>query len=134
MTDPQTLPLPGPLQRDPTSEVQRLALAAINPNSGAGPAQKQAQVVLTSQRLADAMLFSALAGINLGDWDGQIINWLREKDVSVVATVASLLRRDLEAGVESGRRERLNEHPVIAALTTRVEDLERQIEQLRDQS
>ena len=131
MTPRPVLPLPGPLHQDPTSEVHRLALAAVGPSTGAGPAQKQAAVGVTAQRVADAMLFAAFADLELGEWDAQIVNWLRVKDVSVVATLASLARRCFEAGARAGRAEVVDEVPLVGHLRASVAALE---DDLRDRN
>lgn len=48
-----------------------------------------------------AALLEALDGIELGDYDRRIIDWLAGWDTSVVGTVASLLYRAREAGEQA---------------------------------
>jgi len=94
-----TLPLAGPLHQDPTVEVYRLGqLAPADRNDVSAP-------MTAAHGVAEQMLGTALAGVELGDWDRQVIAWLARKDISTLVTVASLLRRATVVGVEAGRRE-----------------------------
>ena len=63
------------------------------PPRGFMPAAEQAQI------LADV-----LAGIELGAWDRQIVQWLAGWDTCTVLTVASLIARTRAAGVAGSRR------------------------------
>ena len=55
------------------------------------------------------MLDTAVNGLPLGAYDALILAWLRNQDLDVMATVASLLRRAWLAGVETGHAEALDE-------------------------
>lgn len=57
-----------------------------------------------SRRHADqvAALLEALDGVELGDYDRRIIEWLADWDTSVVGTVASLFYRARAAGASDG--------------------------------
>jgi hypothetical protein len=81
------LPLPGPLHADPTGVV----------SAACGPVRSVADLSAPMRR-ARGMLRTALLDVELGPWDERIVAWLDGWDVSVVATVASLLRRAFEAG------------------------------------
>ena len=94
----QVVPLPGPLHVDPTGEVANL---------------------VTARR----MLGEALADVERGTWDDRIVAWLTGKDIAVIATVASLLRRAWEAGLAAGRSETVDEQPAVQALHAQVEEL-----------
>lgn len=96
------IPLPGPLDHDPSAEV--------------------------TADLACAQLDAGLNRIALGDYDRSIAAWVAGWDASVIAAVASWLRRSYEVGITDGYRERLDEHPVIARLTARLDELERQVQ------
>ena len=63
------------------------------PPRGFMPQAEQAQI------LADV-----LAGIELGAWDRQIVQWLASWDTCTVLTVASLIARARAAGVAGSRR------------------------------
>jgi hypothetical protein len=63
------------------------------PPRGFMPQAEQAQI------LADV-----LAGIELGAWDRQIVQWLANWDTSTVLTVASLIARARAAEVAGSRR------------------------------
>lgn len=63
------------------------------PPRGVMPQAEQAQI------LADV-----LAGIELGTWDRQIVQWLAGLDACTVLTVASLIARARAAGVAGSRR------------------------------
>ena len=63
------------------------------PPRGFMPQAEQAQI------LADM-----LAGIELGAWDRQIVQWLAGLDACTVLTVASLITRARAAGVAASRR------------------------------
>ena len=63
------------------------------PPRGFMPQAEQAQI------LADV-----LAGIELGAWDRQIVQWLANWDTCTVLTVASLIARARAAGAAGTRR------------------------------
>jgi hypothetical protein len=63
------------------------------PPRGFMPRAEQAQI------LADV-----LAGIELGAWDRQIVQWPAGLDACTVLTVASLIARTRAAGVAGSRR------------------------------
>ena len=63
------------------------------PPRGFMPEAEQAQI------LADV-----LAGIELGAWDRQIVQWLAGLDACTVLTVASLIARARAAGAAGTRR------------------------------
>lgn len=46
----------------------------------------------------EAALLSALAGVDLGDYDRRIITWLSSRDDPTVATIVSLITRARAAG------------------------------------
>ena len=50
------------------------------------------------------ILADVLAGIELGAWDRQIVQWLAGWDTCTVLTVASLIARARAAGVAGSRR------------------------------
>jgi hypothetical protein len=81
MSDPRT-PLDGPLTHDPTA-------AMYQTGQGTYPEARER---------CDGMLAAAVEGLHLGAWDRQILTWLTIKDMSVVATIASLLWRARHAG------------------------------------
>jgi hypothetical protein len=81
-----------------------------------------------------AQLGAALQRIPRGAWDERTATCLSRYEPSFVATLASWLRRSYESGVADGRRDKLEEHPVIEKLTARVAELERLVEQMRDWS
>lgn len=84
------VPLPGPLNEDPTEHIGNL---------------------VTARR----QLAAAVSGIDLGHHDLRIVAWVQGKDISVIATLASLLRRAWEAGIAAGRAERVDEAPAVLA-------------------
>ena len=63
------------------------------PPRGFMPQAEQAQI-----------LAGVLAGIELGAWDRQIVQWLAGLDACTVLTVASLITRARAAGVAGSRR------------------------------
>ena len=63
------------------------------PPRGFMPAAEQARI-----------LAGVLAGIELGTWDRQIVQWLAGWDTCTVLTVASLIARARAAGVAGSRR------------------------------
>jgi len=63
------------------------------PPHGFMPQAEQAQI-----------LAGVLAGIELGAWDRQIVQWLAGWDACTVLTVASLIARARAAGVAGSRR------------------------------
>jgi hypothetical protein len=63
------------------------------PPHGFTPQAKQAQI-----------LAGVLAGIELGAWDRQIVQWLAGWDTCTVLTVASLIARARAAGPAGSRR------------------------------
>ena len=63
------------------------------PPRGFMPAAEQAQI-----------LAGVLAGIELGAWDRQIVQWLAGWDTCTVLTVASLIARARAAGMAGPRR------------------------------
>ena len=75
------------------------------------------------------MLASAVIDIDRGAFDDQVITWLAGQDVSVIATVASLLRRCWQAGSEIGRAEVVDEAPAVAAAQAEAADLARRLKQ-----
>lgn len=118
------VPLPGPLALDPTTAVAELAAAAGVPVG----------------QVAREMLTAAVAGLPRGMWDEQVLRWLGDRDVSVVATVASLLRRAWLAGIATGRAERVEEHEAVqqmqallAELGDDLQDAEREAHELQDE-
>lgn len=127
------LPLPGPLDQDPTTVLVRMA---------APRAAAVGQLVDSTdpgRQVARQMLTTAVAGLPRGMWDEQILRWLAGRDVSLVATVASLLRRAWQAGIATGRAERVEEHQAVqemrtllAALTGELEDARRETRQAED--
>ena len=52
----------------------------------------------------DQILADVLAGIELGAWDRQIVQWLANWDTCTVLTVASLIARARAAEVAGSRR------------------------------
>ena len=92
-----TLPLPGPLDREPTHEVY--AMAPGRPVEA-----------------ARAMLQTSLDGITLGAYDQRIVTWLQDWDIPTVATIASMNRRLREAGRAEGRTEQVDESPTVQHL------------------
>lgn len=106
------LPLPGPLEVDPTAAVYELA----------GPAP-DAEFGMPLQ-LARAMLASAVVDVQRGAFDERILTWLAGWDVATVATVASLLRRCWQAGAAAGRQEVLDERPIVQHLRASLAALE----------
>jgi hypothetical protein len=85
------VPLPGPIEELPLSAVTDVQ--------------------------ARAMLGQALAGVELGGFDREALEYLADRDTRVTTVVASLLRRAWAAGVEDGKSERLDE--VVAVATAR---------------
>lgn len=100
------LPLPGPLDQDPLE-----AVAAI--------AAEHAQLVVST---ACTMLACALVDVECGAWDERVVEQLAELDASVIATVASLLRRCWQAGAAAGRAEVQAELAEAEATVTRLAD------------
>ena len=94
-------PLHGPFDTDPTDAVYTVAADA---HDGATPFGS-----LTVRDVAGSMLDTAVNGLPLGAYDALILAWLRNQDLDVMATVASLLRRAWLAGVETGHDEALDE-------------------------
>lgn len=107
MSAPRISPLAGPFHQDPTTAVTVMARARMMP----------------PESMANAMLKTALSDIERGGWDEQVISWLIAKDVSTIATMASLMRRCWEAGVVVGRAEIVDEQPAVRALRAEVDDL-----------
>jgi chromosome segregation ATPase len=103
------LPLPGPLDVDPTGEVANLVTAR-------------------------KMLCSALDGVPQGAHDRLIVGRLAGRDISTIATVASLLRRSFEGGLAAGRTERVDEIPVITDLQEQVTLLTQARDAARDEA
>lgn len=79
---PRPVPPPGPLQDCAAPELMAIDHAT-----------------------AQAMLDSALAGVDRGAWDETVLTWLATKDPAAVATFASLMRRCWQAGAAAGRAE-----------------------------
>jgi hypothetical protein len=94
------VPLPGPLDQDPTIASERAAAGSFVP---LGPVT------------AATMLSLALARIGIGRWDRELAGYMLG-DASTTATVASWLRRSYEAGVADGRAERVEETETIPRL------------------
>lgn len=90
----RSVPLPGPIEADPTDELRDLA----------DPRGAPERVVPVGD-VARWMLHQALGGIRLGAFDRQIVAWLAGRDAPTIATVASLLRRAWHAGMDDGRAE-----------------------------
>ena len=90
----KAIPMPGPLEADPAGTVD-LATAR-------------------------AQLDEATSGLPLGAWDQQVIEQFGAMatpviaPVSLIATVASWLRRARNAGVEAGRRGAVDTNPAVA--------------------
>lgn len=120
------LPLPGPLEVEPTRQVYALlgpdGEARRDPGAGVFPAMD----------LAREMLDEALTGIPLGAYDARIVGWLKGWDVPTVATIASLLRRCFVAGAEAGRREVVDEHPTAQQLRAPLGALTRALAGMTD--
>lgn len=91
---PDQIPLPGPLHTEPL-EVDH--------------ARAVAQLSEATQRLP------------WGAFDDRIRLWLGGKDASVVATVASWLRRASEQGTAAGRTERVDEAPTVQHLAASLD-------------
>lgn len=114
------LPLPGPLDEDPTGQVYGIAAEPTRMLDGV--------VHDRADHLARAMLTSALVDVELGAYDERIVQWLMRWDVGTIATVASLLRRAWQAGVAAGRVEAAEELAAIVewrevdALVRRLRD------------
>jgi hypothetical protein len=103
------LPLPGPLEEDPTGEVYELAGPdAHNPRTN------------RPLELSRTMLRTALVDVERGAYDERIIAWLAGWDVSTIATVASLFCRCYEAGSAAGRAERSEERPTVKRLRANI--------------
>jgi DNA-binding transcriptional regulator YhcF (GntR family) len=81
-------PLAGPCDQDPTVLVYELAQGRGDDDGGAARAHQ----------VARAMLAAAVVDLPRGGWDEQVLTWLARWDISVVATVASLMHRCRLAG------------------------------------
>lgn len=126
MTGPvrPVLPLAGPLEEDPTNAVEFLA---------AEPSRILDGVQDRALAMARTMLASAVVDLERGAWDERVIEWLAGKDVSVIATVASLLRRAFEAGVAAGRSEVVEEQPLVQHLRREVSKLVAEVEEATEE-
>lgn len=113
-------PLPGPLDRDPTSDVYDLA----------GGQPHVPDDLIRPRTLARAMLTTALEDVQLDTWDEYVITWLKSWDVGTIATVASLMRRCWEAGVTVGYSEVVDEQSAVQRAQAEVEALTRTVDHL----
>ena len=68
-----------------------------------GPAQAPPRGFIPPAEQAQ-ILADVLAGIELGAWDRQIVQWLANWDTCTVLTVASLIARARAAGAAGTRR------------------------------
>lgn len=102
------LPLPGPFHDASTPELTALDLVA-----------------------ARTMLASALVDVERGAYDDQVVGWLAGRSAPHIAVVASLLRRCWQAGAAAGRREVLDEKPLVQHLRASIANLE---DDLRDRN
>jgi hypothetical protein len=82
------LPFPGPLHDDPTPEVYALV----------GPVASWALDKYPAKDLCRAQLAAAVEGLELGDYDRRVLEFLGGCDIPTIATVASLIGRAREAG------------------------------------
>ena len=117
------VPLPGPLHTDPTASVYAVAFCDQRMLDGV------TDLGVRALHTARAQLSVAVADVETGAWDEQIITWLFGQEIAAVATVASLLRRCWEAGSATGRAERVDEQPIVAHLQASLAALE---DDLRD--
>ena len=91
-TRPAAPPPPG--RHDHPPEMARLPGGPVDePPAGFVPQAEQARI-----------LAGVLAGIELGAWDRQIVQWLANWDTCTVLTVASLIARARAAGAAGSRR------------------------------
>ena len=109
----KAIPMPGPLEADPAGTVD-LATAR-------------------------AQLDEVTSGLPLGAWDQQVIEQFGAMatpviaPVSLIATVASWLRRARNAGVEAGRREAVDTTPAVDVLAAEVNRLTHALRACRDE-
>lgn len=78
-------------------------MSAVRPEVPAGPVQVPPRGFVPRAGQAE-MLAGVMAGIELGAWDQQILEWMAGWDTSTVLTVASWIVRARAAG--PGRRGR----------------------------
>lgn len=105
--------MPGPLEADPAGTVD-LATAR-------------------------AQLAEAVSGLALGAWDRHVVEQIAGMATSFIAplslivTVASLLRRARETGLEDGRREAVDTTPAVDLLAAEVNRLAHALGECRDE-
>ena len=120
-------PFSGPIDRDPLRQVAALA-----------------EDPLQAIRVSREMLATAVADLDTGDYDDEVIGWVCATwDTSTIATVASLLHRARTSGrrvgsvesadqlhlawrngVDVGRREQIDATPVVQHLRATLAALE----------
>jgi hypothetical protein len=72
-------------------------VSAAGPGVPAGPVEAPPPGFVPRAGQAE-ILAGVLAGIELGAWDGRILEWMAGWDTSTVLTVASWIARAREAG------------------------------------
>ena len=78
-------------------------MSAARPGIPAGPLERAPGGFVPEPERA-GILAGVLAGIELGAWDRQIVQWLANWDTCTVLTVASLIARARAAGAAGTRR------------------------------
>lgn len=113
-----TVPLPGPLEHDPTTAVTEQAR----------------KTGLTPETVARAMLGAAAVRLQRGAWDEQVLTMVATRwDVSTIATLASWLRRAFEDGIAVGHAELVDATPRVQELLAEAQELSNRLAKAVDQ-